>query len=367
MQISPLLGGNFDQLCIQPFWSLISSEDRDAFIELHYFFQTSSKLANKDRRLITFYNELSKILSFIERNSEHIEERSILCGVSFQGSLIAVNSRQLKTLICRCKSSINGSFQQLGYSTLRTKSKTHLCILRAFPSLNNFPNLVRQWTIRIAMYDSYCCFVSSYIQPTNFPEITPNDIYEDSKGQKKFSSTSSTSSNLLTPSTIFPPTHLSNGIIQNIPSSQQFSPIDDSIHIIQNSQNLQNDQNLHSSILLQPSHSQSENTHHSYFSVNNAPLTTRKVAFDLPQNDTYDHTYDHTYDNTSNFNYEPHKISSSMSLTFPSNMDDWNMPNGPLYDQNDDWFSFPPKTMPKSASSYIPSHDWDFFSDTLGI
>jgi hypothetical protein len=93
-------------------------------------------------------------------------------------TFICVNTRQLKDFLGRCKSSINGSFQQLGYVAVPTKSKARTCVLSLLPGLVNEPNILRQWTVRGASGDSQLCFVSRF-KPEPLPEITPADLADD--------------------------------------------------------------------------------------------------------------------------------------------------------------------------------------------
>ena len=125
---------------------------------------------------------MTTILQFLEQSESGREWRCILAGVAFAGPFICVNTRQLKNFLGRCKSSINGSFQQLGYVAVRTKSKAKSCVLSVIPSLANDPNLLRQWTVRCASDDAHFCFVSKF-QPHPMPTITPEDLNEERKPQ----------------------------------------------------------------------------------------------------------------------------------------------------------------------------------------
>ena len=122
-----------DSLSIRPpepnlpatYWNTLTNEDRAEFIKLRTQLHQSQKTSVKDRRLVSFSNEMTAILAFLERTEAGHEQRSILAGVAFAGPFICVNTRQLKSFLGRCKSSINGSFQQLGYVAVRTKSKAY--------------------------------------------------------------------------------------------------------------------------------------------------------------------------------------------------------------------------------------------------
>lgn len=162
------------------YWGPLSPEDKTEFMRLRANFLQGQKISSKDRRIVTFRKELVSVLKYIERSDTHKEERSVLVGVCFAGPFICVNTRQLKNFLGRCKSSINGSFQQMGYSALRTKAKARACVVAVMPSLQNEQNILRQWTVRCASNDAQFCFISSFSH-ADLPTITEDDLYDEKK------------------------------------------------------------------------------------------------------------------------------------------------------------------------------------------
>lgn len=160
------------------FWNALSREDQDEFMRLRTNFHNGQKISSKDRRIVTFSKELNIVLRFLERSNSNLEARCILTGVCFVGPIICVNNRQLKAFLSRCKSSINGSFQQLGYVALKTKSKARNCVISALPMLQNHPNILKQWTVRCASDKTKFCFVSSFTG-VQMPEILEEDLYDE--------------------------------------------------------------------------------------------------------------------------------------------------------------------------------------------
>jgi len=161
-----------------PYWNNLSPSDKTEFQRLRNNFHQSQKMSSKDRRLVSFSNELITILKFIERSESGRENRTVLVGVCFAGPFIGVNTRQLKNFLGRCKSSINGSFQQLGYVALRTKSKARTCVLSIIPSLINDQNILRQWTVRCAADDAQFCFITN-LRSLVLPTITSEDLNDE--------------------------------------------------------------------------------------------------------------------------------------------------------------------------------------------
>jgi hypothetical protein len=141
-------------------WASLSPDDRQEFLRLRTLFHDHAKLQPKDRRSMSFSQDLLVLLEFIERSSAGREDRAILVGLAFAGPYICVNTRQLKALMGRCKSSINGSFHVLGYASM--KSKASECLAAVLPSLTKEPPLLRQWTVRCASDRARFCFASRH-------------------------------------------------------------------------------------------------------------------------------------------------------------------------------------------------------------
>jgi hypothetical protein len=158
-------------------WNSLSQEDRTEYFRIRGIFHHGQKMPPKDRCIITFRHELTIVMQYLNRSPDNVEARCIVVGVCFVGGIACINTRQLKTFLNRCKSSINGSFQQLGYVALRTKSKARSCVAAALPALRHDQYLLRQWTSRIVSEVAPVCFVSS-LRGIVFPEISDADLLE---------------------------------------------------------------------------------------------------------------------------------------------------------------------------------------------
>jgi hypothetical protein len=106
---------------------------------------------NRDRRfkrLDDFQEILEAIELFENIDDDDKWKRCLVCGIfRFDGG-IAVNITQLKAMILKCKSSINGSLKRLGYTQVakRTESAGHL--VSAIPYLQRHSSELRKWAIR---------------------------------------------------------------------------------------------------------------------------------------------------------------------------------------------------------------------------
>jgi hypothetical protein len=160
------------------YWNLLSPEDQSEYIRIRTNFHQGEKLSSKDCRIVTFRRELTILMAFLERDRENLEVRCIVAGVCFADGIVCVNTRQLKGLLRRCKSSINGAFQQLGYVALRTRTKTRGCVVGLLPSLQQAPAMIKQWSVRVVTAAADFCFVSSF-SAVGLPEIHEEDLLKE--------------------------------------------------------------------------------------------------------------------------------------------------------------------------------------------
>ncbi|OHT14452.1 hypothetical protein TRFO_43047 [Tritrichomonas foetus] len=156
-------------------WNKLSQDDRIDYLRLRMRFHQSQRSSGKDSRVASFHKELLQTRAYIERRPEQKEERCIVCGVCFAGKYICINTRLLKYFLGRCKSSINGSIQQMGYVALRTKTKARNCVLAVMHSLVEDVNNLRQWTVRCVSGSAMFAIVSSF-PDAKTPEINDSDL-----------------------------------------------------------------------------------------------------------------------------------------------------------------------------------------------
>lgn len=157
-------------------WNQLTKEDQIDYIHHRVQFHKQQRSSvGKDSRVASFHKELLAARSYIERREGGKEERSIVCGVCFAGKYICINTRLLKSFLGRCKSSINGSLQQMGYVALRTKTKARNCVLAVMHSLVGDVNNLRQWSVRCASEGAEFTIESSF-PDAKLPEINESDL-----------------------------------------------------------------------------------------------------------------------------------------------------------------------------------------------
>lgn len=131
------------------FYNLLNDADKEAYNKMRI---TLSSPACKHRRHHS--KELNReivntIKSFVVRNDPEDWKRALVTGIAWLPNAIAINTRQLRLLLSKCKSSINALFQNLGYYTIPTTNDYSSSIISCFPLLkDNFAEL-RKWTIRL--------------------------------------------------------------------------------------------------------------------------------------------------------------------------------------------------------------------------
>lgn len=167
--------GAIDSCIPAHIWNKLSQDDQIEYLRLRVKFHQQQRSSGKDSRVASFHNELLTARSYIERRQTGKEERSIICGVCFAGRYICINTRLLKYFLGRCKSSINGSIQQMGYVALKTKTKARNCVLAVMHSLVDDVNNLRQWTVRCVSDSAMFAIVSSF-PDAKIPEIYDSDL-----------------------------------------------------------------------------------------------------------------------------------------------------------------------------------------------
>jgi hypothetical protein len=91
---------------------------------------------------------IKRVRNFIERTHEDEWRRALVCGIFFLSDALSLNIQQLRILMGKCKSSINGSLQQLGYAAQSSGPDTEQEFLARIPLNFRDANELKKWTIR---------------------------------------------------------------------------------------------------------------------------------------------------------------------------------------------------------------------------
>jgi hypothetical protein len=129
-------------------WNLLSEADQSVYLRISAALCAPSLRNRRSKRTVDFKDLLDAIEVFENFNDSDRWKRCLVCGVCRVNHGIAVNVSQLKRLVFKCKSSINGALKELGYTLIL--DNTSLCrdLLEAIPYLRENPPELRQWTVR---------------------------------------------------------------------------------------------------------------------------------------------------------------------------------------------------------------------------
>jgi hypothetical protein len=130
------------------FFSLLDDEDQRSYLEMRELLHNSEKRYKRNKRIESLQDGLNSICNYCVRHAEDDWKRFLVCGVCPMGPDLAINIRQLRILLDKCKSSINGALSKMGYGTAPVKSDITAALLTYIPFLKGNFLEQRQWTVR---------------------------------------------------------------------------------------------------------------------------------------------------------------------------------------------------------------------------
>jgi hypothetical protein len=104
--------------------------------------------SERNRRVAAFTEMLDAIKSFALQGDKNDSLRCIVCGICWLAEGLAVNTHELRQLIPKCKSSINGSLQRLGYTMNLNRTESSQAMAAFCPYLKDNTAELRKWTVR---------------------------------------------------------------------------------------------------------------------------------------------------------------------------------------------------------------------------
>lgn len=130
------------------FFSELSEADQHTYETLRQYLAEPINKNKRNKSVETFAANLQAIKNFVVRGDADDWKRAYVCGICWIGDAIAINTRNLRVLTAKCKSSINGLFQSMGYGTAPQGSETGAAVVHYFPVLRGNYTESRQWTVR---------------------------------------------------------------------------------------------------------------------------------------------------------------------------------------------------------------------------
>jgi hypothetical protein len=165
-----------------PYWDFLTNDDKDVYRRINVALAAPTSRNKRNKRVDDFREILDAIELFEDSDVDDRWKRCLVCGICKLPNGIAVNTTQLKKLVFKCKSSINGSLKRLGWDTIVSKPNAYEELLNQIPYLRDHPTEVRQWTIRVGSG----CAISEVLADISPPLVeVPPQSFELCVGQQK--------------------------------------------------------------------------------------------------------------------------------------------------------------------------------------
>lgn len=132
----------------QIFWHLLSEQDKYKYRCLQLALTEGIEKNTKNQRITSFKKAIEAIKAYAVRGDYNDIARCYTCGLIWLKEGLAVNTYHLKQLMGKCKSSINGSIQKMGYNNNMSRADSAKTMIQWFPMLKDNSTELRKWSIR---------------------------------------------------------------------------------------------------------------------------------------------------------------------------------------------------------------------------
>jgi hypothetical protein len=130
------------------YWSLLSGADKLSYANMRTALSSSACKHRRHHSIDINQDILSTLHTFIMRGDADDWKRALVCGICWLQGAVAINTRQLRLLLSKCKSSINAMFQNIGYGTVSTTTDLGGALAAFFTPIKDSLNELRKWTIK---------------------------------------------------------------------------------------------------------------------------------------------------------------------------------------------------------------------------
>ena len=128
---------------------LLSARDLEEYQNMRQRFFADTGKSKKGERLESFIHKLQRIREYTEKGNNNDWKRSVVCGIFFLRNSIGINIQSLRTLLGKCKSSINGSLKQSGYIAQAQTPEFEDELASKIPLANRGMYDLKKWTMRV--------------------------------------------------------------------------------------------------------------------------------------------------------------------------------------------------------------------------
>ena len=143
-----MISGRHPTIELPNHWYILSEYDKYQYNYTRALMSSPSNKNQRNKRIETFSEALDAIKAYAIRGDGEDWRRCLVCGIFWLPEGIAINTRQLRLLIFKCKSSINGSLQKMGFNTNVSRTEAANIMINALPMLKDNTSELRQWTVR---------------------------------------------------------------------------------------------------------------------------------------------------------------------------------------------------------------------------
>lgn len=147
------------------YWNLMSDADKYQYNRIRAAMSSPNNKNQRNKRIETFSESLEIIKKFAVRGDADDWRRCLTCGVCWLPEGLAINTHQLKLMIFKCKSSINGSLQKMGFNVSLGRTEAATAMVSGIPFLKENSAELRQWTVRRQEDGGYKCSPPAPISP----------------------------------------------------------------------------------------------------------------------------------------------------------------------------------------------------------
>jgi hypothetical protein len=128
------------------YYDFLDGSEKCSYDVLQSNFTNPDHRYNRNHRLAKFQDMLDDLREFCE--GPDAWRRYLACGVCWGSDFIATNTQQMRFILGKSKSSINGAFVKMGFDICSSKDCDNSELLTKIPFLKGRAQELRQWTIR---------------------------------------------------------------------------------------------------------------------------------------------------------------------------------------------------------------------------
>lgn len=139
-------------------YDLLTVEEQNEYDKIYAHFYNFNIKGNRNS---LFIDDIGHVISFLQRSEKNFQNRCIVAGIYIAGPIIVINTKELKRLMSRCKSSINGGLLKMGYRSLGINQRSKTIVQTLMPNIATYKALT-QWTVRVAESKNEICIYCQY-------------------------------------------------------------------------------------------------------------------------------------------------------------------------------------------------------------